>query len=181
MNRFGSERIWKRKDLEVNRFGSERIWKRTDLEAKGFGSEQIWKRKDLEAKGFRSERIWKCKNLEERIIKARNVHMRGNTCATMMAHVNLLLLLFDVRLSALPSLPVGSSLTDIILAYFCDGYQYETILAWLCLWHRISISLSKLKRILRRLGLKRRQRPTLEHFHLVEALMRLSLSNLYDA
>ena len=33
MNRFGSERIWKRKDLEVNRFGSERIWKPKDYKS----------------------------------------------------------------------------------------------------------------------------------------------------
>ena len=38
MNGFGSELIWKRKDLEANGFGSERIWKRTDLEVNRFGN-----------------------------------------------------------------------------------------------------------------------------------------------
>ena len=134
MKGFGSERIWKRKDLEVNGFGSERIWKRTDLEAKGFGSERFWKRNDLEVNRFGSG------NTSARAeLTSANLRMCGSTCVTKekMANLSLLLVLFDVGLSALPRSPTGASsssfLTKLIVVYFLDGYQYRMILTWLCL------------------------------------------------
>ena len=85
MSRFESERIWKRKDLEVNGFGSEQIWKRKDLEVNGFGSEQIWKRKDLEVNKFRSERIM---NLEVRT-RVLEAYMQALICTCREAHVHM--------------------------------------------------------------------------------------------
>ena len=70
-----------------------------------------------------------------------NLRMRGSMCVTKekMANLSLLLVLFDVGLSALPRSPAGASssrsLTKLIVVYFLDGYQYRMILTWLCLVH----------------------------------------------
>ena len=88
----------------------------------------------------------------------------------------LLLGLFNVGLSVPPRSSTRASrhITDLIVRYFRDGYSYRLILTWLGLVHGISISLATLKRVLRRLGLKRRLKPNMEHFRIVEALMRVS-------
>ena len=48
MSAVGSERSWKRAQLEASAAGSERSWKRAQLEASAAGSECSWKRAQLE-------------------------------------------------------------------------------------------------------------------------------------
>ena len=52
---------------------------------------------------------------------------------------SLLLVLLDIGLIALLRSPARAftfrSLTNLIVVYFLDGYQYRMILIWLCLVH----------------------------------------------
>ena len=61
-------------------------------------------------------------------------------------------------LLALPLCVLGVDRTRdaLILRYFSLGYEYGLILCFLHFLHGVTISLRQLKRILRRLGLRRR-------------------------
>ena len=95
----------------------------------------------------------------------------------MTPFIFFVLLFFDFGVSA-PPLSPARAVTDSIARYFHDGYQYRMILVWLGLLCGVSVSLATLKRIIRELGLRRRVRTSMEYFAVVEALMRVSLSNI---
>ena len=63
---------------------------------------------------------------------------------------------------------------QLILQYFLDGYTYSMILVLLGLLHGISLSMSQLKRILRRMKLRRQTNMSHAHLQRVEALIRVS-------
>lgn len=69
----------------------------------------------------------------------------------------------------LPSLTNSLSRDEIITSYFRCGYSYKLILCFLFGLHGIHLSLRQLKRILRRLGLRRRH-PI--NFHVIDQSMR---------
>ena len=62
----------------------------------------------------------------------------------------------------------------LITKYFFDGYPYRTILLLLGLHHGLRLSLRQLQRILTKLGLRRKIKPTRSHFRLVQALIHVS-------
>ena len=57
----------------------------------------------------------------------------------------------------------------LIYQYFIQGYTNKEILAFLSLQHNINISLSTLKRILKKLGVRRRIPPEFENVDVVKA------------
>ena len=61
----------------------------------------------------------------------------------------------------------------IITQYFNQGFSNEEILSFLSMYHGISISLSTLKRLLSRLGLRRRISRDLENEDEIRALLDL--------
>ena len=79
-------------------------------------------------------------------------------------HVHRILhtMLLCLLVLTLPSLVATSQRDEIIEYYFHCGYSYKVILCLLFGIHGIVICLRQLKRILRRLGLRRRRRFDLE-------------------
>lgn len=69
----------------------------------------------------------------------------------------------------LPSFTSSLSRDEVITLYFRCGYSYKLILCFLFALHGIYLSLRQLKRILRRLGLRRRH-PI--NFHIIDQSMR---------
>jgi hypothetical protein len=65
---------------------------------------------------------------------------------------------------------------ELIRYYFSLGYEYRLIVCFLHFKHGIGISLRQLKRVLRRLGLKRRVRVT--RALLSDAIQLIQVSNL---
>ena len=73
-----------------------------------------------------------------------------------------------------PSLESGLR-DDLLLHYFGGGHKYRIILRFLRNVHNIRLSMRQLKRLLRRLGLRRRRPRTAENLRLVCRLIRVSL------
>ena len=73
-----------------------------------------------------------------------------------------------------PSLESGLR-DDLVLHYFRGGHKYRIILRFLRNVHNIRLSMRQLKRLLHRLGLRRRRPRTAENLRLVCRLIRVSL------
>ena len=69
----------------------------------------------------------------------------------------------------------GGSRDDLIRQYFRGGHKYRTILQFLRAIHGITLSMRQLKRVLNRLGLRRRSPMTARKLRLVSRLIRVSL------
>ena len=77
-------------------------------------------------------------------------------CAKSMIMMMLLFVCL-IYFLAFPLCVLGESTTDVLIyCYFRLGYEYRLILCFLYFIHGITLSLRQLKRILRRLGLRRR-------------------------
>lgn len=68
----------------------------------------------------------------------------------------------------------GGSRDHLVRQYFCAGHKYKTILQFLRSVHGFTLSIRQLKRILKRLGLRRRSERTASHLRLVSRLIRVS-------
>ena len=81
-----------------------------------------------------------------------------------------------------PSSPAqlhGIQREQLIHYYFLEGYTYRLILCFLLLVHGIPLSLRQLKRVLCKLGLKRRvPRYSVRHLQQVEELIRVGCNYL---
>ena len=63
---------------------------------------------------------------------------------------------------------------DLILRYFKDDYTYEDICKFLHLWHGINLTMDQLRKRLKRMGLRRRDKNGQTSFEEVEAAIKVS-------
>ena len=79
-----------------------------------------------------------------------------------------------------PSLE-GGLRDELVRHYFRAGHKYGTILRFLRAVHGVSLSMRQLKRVLKRLGLRRRVQKSAQTLRSVSRLIRVSYFTMYIA